>query len=163
MSERHCGECTVCCEVAEVQDLKPAWTPCPHQRSSPQGSCAIYGLAERPHVCLTFQCQWRRGFGLEDWRPDRVGVMLSVNDLPDGRFGLAMETRPGAVLDAAHVLVQFARLIMLPILVVGPGGVDADRMVVHDELAPRTSGLIRQPLARLSWDVGLYQREGVHQ
>ena len=78
LTERSCGDCTACCTVLTVDtpDLKkPAGTPC--AKLTAQG-CSIH--AERPHICRTWFCAWRRVAAMpEDARPDRSGLLVSVN------------------------------------------------------------------------------------
>lgn len=81
---RPCGDCTMCCRILPVPQLrKPAGRTCTHCRVG-QG-CGIY--ADRPPVCRTWQCLWSTSPDLpEELRPDRCGVMLFVN----GRDGVAV-------------------------------------------------------------------------
>ena len=52
---RTCGDCTLCCELLEVEELKiPARCKCPHEMK--HGGCAIYQT--RPSVCRDFACKW---------------------------------------------------------------------------------------------------------
>ena len=75
---RACGECTACCDgwvagTIEGHEMKPG-TPC-HFRGDHQ--CSIY--ERRPqHPCRDFVCGWlqARSPFPEDWRPDRIGVMV---------------------------------------------------------------------------------------
>lgn len=74
---------------------KPENTACFHL--VPTG-CAIYH--DRPPVCRRFECAWLSAPNLPDeLRPDRSGVLFSVNDNPlsDGYAVFAYEMRPGAL------------------------------------------------------------------
>lgn len=98
---RECRECTACCSTMSIPSLdKPSCRKCKHQSSS----CDIY--ESRPKECSTYSCWWRRGFGEEADRPDKLGVILDAacstnqeiyEDLP---FVQVREVRTG-VLDAA--------------------------------------------------------------
>ncbi|MFN3650667.1 MAG: hypothetical protein ACK47B_13915 [Armatimonadota bacterium] len=73
---------------------KPHRTPCPHLVKI---GCGIY--PERPPVCRRFQCGWLQAPNLpEGLRPDRCGVLFSLNDSPhgEGQVVYAHELRPGA-------------------------------------------------------------------
>ncbi len=78
LADRDCGGCTACCVTLKVDtpDLqKPAGTPCP--QLCPTG-CRIN--AERPPICRTWFCAWRRIAALPDEaRPDRSGLIVSVS------------------------------------------------------------------------------------
>ena len=79
VSERSCGSCTVCCRVLEIKALeKPAGILCRHNTGS---SCGIY--PERPEACARWHCLWRKIGALpEDLRPDRAGVVFSLESRP---------------------------------------------------------------------------------
>lgn len=87
---RSCSACSACCTLMGVPELdKPLQTKCEHVCSS---GCGIY--AERPESCRVFRCLWLQGIGPRQFRPDRSGVMLTVNDT--GRILVAMELVKGA-------------------------------------------------------------------
>src|SRR5205823_3357745 len=77
---RGCGECRACCVVlgfearpGEAPFAKPAGVACPHVCAA---GCAIY--AERPPVCVRFQCAWLQTPSLPAaLRPDRCGVLFA--------------------------------------------------------------------------------------
>jgi hypothetical protein len=72
---RACGTCTACCHVFAVKAVaSPQYTWC---RECEVGvGCRIYDA--RPEECRGFYCLWRMGFGTEDDRPDRRGVVLDL-------------------------------------------------------------------------------------
>ncbi|WP_242138875.1 YkgJ family cysteine cluster protein [Sphingomonas sp. TREG-RG-20F-R18-01] len=78
LADRSCGDCTACCTVLTIDtpDLKkPAGQPCENLF---EGGCRIH--AERPHICRTWFCAWRRVATMpEDARPDRSGLLVSLN------------------------------------------------------------------------------------
>jgi len=75
---RDCGECVACCKILEIDKpelKKPADVLCPHCTGS---GCGIY--AERPLICRTWYCLWRRIDAMPDYlRPDKIGVVFSVD------------------------------------------------------------------------------------
>lgn len=91
MSERACGECHACCKVFDVTELgKSAGVACANLSST---GCAIY--AERPRSCSDFQCAWLAGFGADEHRPDRLGLVLDIQHAARGRmFVRATESWP---------------------------------------------------------------------
>ena len=92
---RECGGCTACCEqltidTAEFQKLPGVLC----QHCSRGVGCQIY--EKRPSFCRTWHCGWRRlDIFDESWRPDKIGVLVSVADegIPPGYkdFGLTFE------------------------------------------------------------------------
>ena len=73
---RECGECTLCCKVVGVEDLKkPAGTWCAHCTSS--RGCGIYET--RPEECRTFVCAWLETHTLDErWKPSRCKFVVSA-------------------------------------------------------------------------------------
>ena len=84
VTERSCGECSVCCVVLNVDTKefqKLPGVPCAHLCN--QGGCSVH--ATRYPVCREYHCGWRYlGFLGEDWRPDKSGVLIDfqTDDLP---------------------------------------------------------------------------------
>jgi len=73
---RVCGECQECCITMGVPSIdKPANKKCEHQCLE---GCGVYD--KRPDECRIFSCMWRQGFFPEDCRPDKMRVMLYVDD-----------------------------------------------------------------------------------
>lgn len=96
LPNRQCGECSACCEAMSVETLhKPHDCKCEHQKQG--GGCGIYD--KRPHDCRIWYCLWRLGWGEEVDRPDRSGVLLSLNMKQDHQFTLEVhEMRKLAIL-----------------------------------------------------------------
>ncbi len=95
---RTCGECNACCKpfkVPEVDKNDANW--CKHCILG--NGCAIY--RDRPLACQLYACMWLNGFGTDDFRPDRLGVILDSEDfqLPDRMVGVLhfLEVREGAL------------------------------------------------------------------
>lgn len=80
---RTCGDCTLCCNVFEIEEepfTKPANEWCKYCK--PGQGCGVY--EERPRTCSGFKCMWLMGTGLEEDRPDKLGVVLTVLSFDDG-------------------------------------------------------------------------------
>jgi hypothetical protein len=75
---RACGECVACCKILEIDQpelKKPTNVLCPNCTGT---GCGIY--ANRPAVCRTWNCLWRRVAALpDDLRPDKTGVVFWVD------------------------------------------------------------------------------------
>jgi hypothetical protein len=77
---RTCGECTICCQVLNIDNAqvqKASGVLCRHCRD---GGCAIYQT--RFDVCRDFHCAWRQLPSMDEgWRPDRSGVFAEFQVL----------------------------------------------------------------------------------
>lgn len=72
-TSRRCGECSACCTTHAVPEiLKPEMQACKNLASN--GGCGIYGI--HPWACRHFRCLWLEGFGEDDERPDKSGIVL---------------------------------------------------------------------------------------
>lgn len=80
-SARSCGECTLCCKLMGVPELKkPSARLC---GSCDVGKgCTVY--EERPPSCRNFQCFWLMDENFPDeFRPDRIHALAAFNDTPE--------------------------------------------------------------------------------
>jgi len=77
IKNRHCGDCTECCTVLEVDAMrKPPDVRCRHQC---RHGCAIY--RERPQSCREFTCAWVEGMLGPHDKPNRSHMVIWVTNL----------------------------------------------------------------------------------
>ena len=85
VSERSCGDCTLCCKVYPVPavDNKPANVWCKH--CTPGKGCGIWAV--RPQFCKDFHCHWIHEHSLgEEWKPS-IAKFVMNNEAVD-RFAV---------------------------------------------------------------------------
>jgi hypothetical protein len=77
---RVCGECSLCCTVLRVDELrKLGGVPCPELLPPAPGRGGCCGIhARRPAVCRGYRCLWLQGKLDESDRPDRLGAVLDL-------------------------------------------------------------------------------------
>jgi hypothetical protein len=103
---RRCGDCTLCCRLLPVGELKKAaGERCAQQRG---GGCRVYRTARMPRSCSLWNCRWL----VDDEtaalaRPDRSHYVIdSVPDFVTARDNETGEKTPIPVLqiwvDPAH-------------------------------------------------------------
>jgi len=98
-TNRACGECTACCTILAVDDLKKGnYQPCVHEC----GGCAIYD--SRPSTCRTWSCGWLLGRieGDERRRPDKIGLIFNREKLAGKFMTVAIEVWPGAAKESSN-------------------------------------------------------------
>lgn len=74
MTQRRCGDCTLCCRLLPVLELSKRHNErCQHQFS---GGCRIYD--GRPPSCRAWSCAWmvRQGYTANLRRPDRAHYVV---------------------------------------------------------------------------------------
>jgi hypothetical protein len=71
---------------------KPTYTPCEHECDK---GCATHG--DHPPSCQEWNCWWRTGM-VGGERPDKSGIIVDYEDLPDGGGTIRVwEHIPGAL------------------------------------------------------------------
>ena len=73
---RRCGECTLCCKLLPVVELKKkANTPCQFQRSGK--GCTVHGTRKQPTSCAIWSCRWLMNEDADELaRPDRSHYVI---------------------------------------------------------------------------------------
>ena len=75
--KRECGDCNMCCKlysIHEPKDFKKDYEWCKHCKVGV--GCKIYD--SRPNQCKDFQCGWSLGLVPEEWKPNKVGFVVTV-------------------------------------------------------------------------------------
>jgi Fe-S-cluster containining protein len=75
---------------------KPSGDWCQFCKASEAGGCSIY--EERPHSCVVYQCGWLQGVGTNDERPDKLKVVIQIEDTDEyGVVAIFYESFPGVM------------------------------------------------------------------
>lgn len=104
---RPCEECNACCNgslqgVAHGKEFGNG-IPCAFLQCE---KCTIY--PHRPSTCINYQCAWSQHLFDEDMRPDKLGIMVSVERKGD-QYLKAIEIRPFVSLEAHKRVEQWAQ------------------------------------------------------
>lgn len=90
-SFRECGDCTMCCEGHLYGEAfgKPfgKGQKCFYLQNK---SCTVYN--ERPDTCKKYQCAWSQGIIDESLKPNKCGVLISVEGKPGSQYLKVIET-----------------------------------------------------------------------
>jgi Fe-S-cluster containining protein len=74
---RPCGDCNSCCSGQLIGDIYGFEMGCGKKCAFLiKEHCSIYD--NRPKVCRDYQCAWTQNLFGEDMRPDKIGLMVSV-------------------------------------------------------------------------------------
>jgi hypothetical protein len=97
---RSCGDCNVCCIYPEIPEIgKAQGHPCAALAAH---RCSIY--ATRPKTCASYSCEWLKGHGAKQDRPDVSGILV---DERDSQFGQVLVARgPGLASKAGKKAVK---------------------------------------------------------
>ncbi|MFC1653851.1 hypothetical protein ACFL1M_03310 [Patescibacteria group bacterium] len=162
-NKRQCGECQVCCIVADVTEgefKKPSCVACPLLKTDGFG-CSVFGKKERPNMCSTFECSWLKGFGSKKDRPDKSGVMVSVNNMNGGNWIMVMDYKKNAHLySGKNIVVDIASQIDLPAIVVDYDNLKkgkGDYVLIKGKLKSRSSQIMGDFLGKFSKSIDKYK------
>lgn len=101
----------------------------------------------RPKVCSGFVCEWLRGAGREKDRPDKSGVMISINELNGGMWIFVVELEENAArMRGKQAIMAVASRVDLPVIISSYGEEAPNDFgsytIVKDTLLPRARQLI---------------------
>jgi Fe-S-cluster containining protein len=125
LNTRDCGTCVACCVAPEIPGTGSAWKqPCPKLEGpevsasacAGEKNCTIY--ADRPNECVEYNCAWIEGYGLEEDRPDRCGVLIDKRfDVQGAPTAKALWRNAGFASKGVAALKRFSKEFNSPILV----------------------------------------------
>ena len=146
MEKRECGNCSLCCRIAEVKEgnfYKPACESCKFLKQNGKG-CSIFGSSKRPKICSSYECAWLRGYGEELDRPDLNDEMISISSFNGGTWIFVQETKKHAHLTTGkNIIIDVANKVDLPVIISDfdskPGKDYGDYVLIKDKLDPRSS------------------------
>ena len=99
---RECGDCTECCTLHGMAGE----TERPCRFLVPGVGCGIH--ATRPLSCRTWFCEWRYGLGLDEHRPDQIGVVPHPGIVPGTlRLAISPGRRTSEQVDAIFRLLEW--------------------------------------------------------
>ena len=120
---RPCGACTACCTRFDIPNLHKDGEPCPKLAAV---GCGIHPT--RPDVCRSYQCSWSLGFGREEDRPDRIGVIVDrrTNEPQEIFLAYTTDSRPWDLVDDA-VITRLGQAVLAwdmrgALVLIGEGG-----------------------------------------
>jgi len=91
-SKHICGDCKACCTVLGVSELeKPMYQTCNKVCAS---GCSIY--QKRPKECQTYECFYFKNNYDAELRPDKLGVIIDIQETKLGLTIVAREVWPKA-------------------------------------------------------------------
>lgn len=103
MTERRCGDCTLCCKLLPVREMnKRAGERCQHQRHT---GCAVYRKPGMPMSCSMWSCRWVVNDDTGELRrPDRSHYVIDM--MPDFVTVVDDETGERTPLEVVQVWVD---------------------------------------------------------
>lgn len=117
MNFRPCEQCNACCKgqlAGSVYDVPFGFgKPCSFLVRE---KCTIY--EDRPAMCKNYQCAWSQHLFPEECRPDKIGIMVSVENGVDKqylKFILLSENVPQQNID---LLLGYAKQLNADVVIV---------------------------------------------
>jgi hypothetical protein len=130
---------------------------CPHDKNG----CTLYGQEDRPNICSKFQCLWLKGHGDEEDRPDKSGIMLSIND-DSGIWAFIIEVEQDALITKGkNIVLDVIGHISVPGIVVSytskPPNDTGDLVIVKEELFDRSTKITGDFIYSLSDSIHVFR------
>lgn len=151
---RKCGECTVCCYIGAIPELKkPPHTVCKYVKKSVCGSCLVHDTII-PKTCSDFKCSWWSGEGQESDRPDKIGVMFSLNRIENQIYLLAIEIWDDAIRTTGkQMAIEVSKSLNVPMIVVyhssKPPNDGGDALIIQNSLLTRCKSIAGDIICKL--------------
>ena len=161
--ERKCGECSVCCYIGAVPELKKEpHHKCKYVKTDACGSCSIFNSKKLPDTCRNFMCSWKRGFGSETDRPDHNGVMFSINKIENQIYAVAIELTENAITTSGKdMAIQIASAQKLPMIVIKHGTIPpndtGDYVIIHNTILHKCKNIIGDFIEHLNDEVVMFE------
>jgi Fe-S-cluster containining protein len=86
---RECGDCTACCTWLIGDAYGHKFGNGKSCKFLCEKGCSIH--SERPNVCKNYFCAWAQELIDEDYRPDKCGILISVENGENGQYLKAIE------------------------------------------------------------------------
>ena len=160
---RKCGDCSECCIVGHVPELKKdAHTRCPFISTCATGSCSIFKSPILPDTCKNYECSWKKGWGSDDDRPKENRVMFTSNILENQKYLTAIQLEKDAITTSGKdMAIQMVSSSKIPMIVVEygkkPPEDTGDYVIVDDKTLPKCSRIVGKEILRMSPTVGMYE------
>jgi len=148
-NERQCGDCGECCYSTVVEfpngDVKPSLVKCKYLCDEKTNKrCKIFGQDERPDMCASFFCFWRRGYGGEEDRPDKNGIFIALPSPFNGGSWIVVmdQVKDAHRITGKRIILDVANQIDLPVVIVDHDNLKdsmGDYVIIKDSLQHRSS------------------------
>lgn len=96
---RDCDSCTACCTWLKGESYGWEFGGGKSCKFLGDGGCGIYDI--RPDTCKRYFCAWAQELFDYDMRPDKCGILASVEQGDRGQYLKIMEITKGALDDIA--------------------------------------------------------------
>ena len=117
VGKRTCGKCTACCKTHAIPKInKPEGKWCGNCKIGK--GCIIY--LTRPKECKDFRCEWLKGFGRKDTRPDLIKIVLDyqTNGLLKKLFTLWEVSKKALSSPFAKNMINFSLINKIPVCLI---------------------------------------------
>lgn len=75
---RPCGECTACCTWLMGSAFGHEFGNGKSCKFLCDSGCSVHKA--RPQTCMNYYCAWSQGLLPDEWRPDKIDVLVSVEN-----------------------------------------------------------------------------------
>jgi Fe-S-cluster containining protein len=111
---RECGECTICCTWLQGSAYGYEFGGGKSCKFLCETGCSVHKA--RPKVCEGYFCAWAQELIAEEMRPDKCGVLVSVENNEKGQYLKLVSTKKEINKDILEYFRNWSRLMNTPVI-----------------------------------------------
>ena len=111
---RECGECTACCTWLQGSAYGYEFGGGKSCKFLCETGCSVHKA--RPKLCEGYFCAWAQELLAEEMRPDKCGVLASVENNENGQYLKLVSTKKEINKDILEYFRNWSRLMNTPVI-----------------------------------------------
>lgn len=111
---RPCGDCTACCTWLNGSAYGYTFGNGKTCKFLCESGCSVHKA--RPKVCESYFCAWSQELIPEEMRPDKCGVIVSVENNENGQYLKLISTKEEINTDILNYFSKWSSIMNTPVI-----------------------------------------------
>jgi hypothetical protein len=111
---RPCGDCTACCTWLNGSAYGHTFGNGKTCKFLCESGCSVHKA--RPKVCESYFCAWSQELIDEEMRPDKCGVIVSVENNENGQYLKLISTKEEINTDILNYFSKWSSIMNTPVI-----------------------------------------------
>ncbi len=111
---RPCGDCTACCTWLNGSAYGHSFGNGKTCKFLCESGCSVHKA--RPKVCESYFCAWSQELIPEEMRPDKCGVIVSVENNENGQYLKLISTKEEINTDILNYFSKWSSIMNTPVI-----------------------------------------------
>ena len=111
---RPCGDCTACCTWLNGSAYGHTFGNGKTCKFLCESGCSVHKA--RPKVCESYFCAWAQELIDEEMRPDKCGVIVSVENNENGQYLKLISTKKEINTDILNYFSKWSSIMNTPVI-----------------------------------------------